>query len=57
MPRKKKPTWQPAAEFKTTKLKRVGPKPNQSTDAYIYGKNKGQQEFMDNPKNKFNDLL
>ena len=56
MPRKKKPTWQPATEFKVTKLKSNGPKAGQSLDAYLYGKTKGHQEHMDNPRNKLHDL-
>jgi len=56
MPRKKKPTFKPATEFKVTRLKRSGPKDGQSTDAYLYGKQKGHEELMDNPKTKFNDL-
>ena len=56
MPRKKKPTFKPATEFKVTRLKRSGPKDGQSTDAYLYGKQKGHEELMDNPKTKLNDL-
>ena len=56
MPRKKKPSFTPAKEFKVTKLKRSGPKAGQSTDAFLYGKTKGHQELMDNPRTKFNDL-
>ena len=56
MPRNKKPSWKPATKFKTTKLKRNGPKTNQSVDAFLYGKTKGNQELIDNPNTKFNDI-
>lgn len=55
MPRKK-PSWKPAATFTVTKLPPNGPKPGQSVDAFIYGKTKGHEELMDNPRTKFNDL-
>ena len=55
MPRKK-PSWKPATEFKVTRLKPNGPKDGQSVEKWMYGKNKGQEEFMDNPQNKFKDL-
>lgn len=55
MPRKK-PSWKPATEFKVVKLKPNGPKEGQSVEKWIYGKTKGHQELMDDPRNKFNDL-
>jgi hypothetical protein len=56
MTRRKKPNWTPATNFTVVKLKPNGPKPGQSVDAFIYGKDKGYQELVDNPKTKFNDL-
>lgn len=56
MRRRKAPSWTPATTFTVTKLKTNGPKPGQSVDAFIYGKDKGYQELMDNPRTKFNDL-
>ena len=43
-------------DFKVIKLKRRGPKDGQSVDAYIYGKTKGNQNLINNPRIKFNDL-
>ena len=54
--RRKQPDWKPASTFKVTKLKPNGPKPGQSVDDWLYGKEKGRQEFMDDPRNRFNDL-
>ena len=56
MPRKKKPSWKPATEFKTTKLKRSGPKPGTNVNSYLYARQKADEELMDNPRTKFNDL-
>ena len=38
MPKRKKPGFTPATEFKTTKLKRSGPKPGQSVSSWEAGK-------------------
>lgn len=46
MPRKK-PSWKPATSFKVTKLKPNGPKAGQSTDAWMYGKEKEEQDFQE----------
>ena len=43
-------------DFKVIKLKRRGPKDGQSVDAYIYGKTKGNEDLINNPRTKFNDL-
>ena len=43
-------------DFKVIKLKRRGPKDGQSVDAYIYGKTKGNEDLVNNPRTKFNDL-
>tara|TARA_R100001443_G_scaffold75311_2_gene82907 strand:- start:1170 stop:1406 length:237 start_codon:yes stop_codon:yes gene_type:complete len=43
-------------DFKVIKLKRRGPKDGQSVDAYVYGKTKGYEELIFDPKTKFNDL-
>lgn len=56
MTRRKRPNWQPATEFKVTKLPPDGPKHGQSTSAFIYGKDKAHERLMDNPNNKFRDL-
>jgi hypothetical protein len=56
MRRRNKPSWKPATTFTVTKLKPNGPKPGQSVDAFIYGKDKGYQELVDNPRTKFTDL-
>ena len=56
MSRRKKPSWTPAIDFKVTKLKPNGPKPGKSVDAWLYGKEKGRQELMYDPRNRFNDL-
>ena len=55
--RKKAPHFTQPAEFKIIKLKRAGPKPGQSLNAYLSGKTKGHQELMDDPLNKLNDLF
>jgi len=39
--------------YKVTKLPSAGPKEGQHIDAYLYGKEKGYQEKIDNPKTKF----
>jgi hypothetical protein len=57
MARPKRPAWTPATEFKVTKLKPNGPKPGQSVDAFIYGKDKGYQELIDNPRTKMRDVV
>jgi hypothetical protein len=56
MARRKKPGWKPAVEFKVIKLKPNGPKPGQSVDAFIYGKDKGYQDLVDNPNTKFRGI-
>ena len=38
MAKRKKPSFTPATEFKTTKLKRSGPKPGQSVSSWEAGK-------------------
>ena len=43
-------------DFKVIKLKRSEPKEGQSIDAFIYGKTKGYEELINNPKTKFNDF-
>ena len=43
-------------DFKVIKLKRSEPKKGQSIDAFIYGKTKGYEELINNPKTKFNDF-
>ena len=43
-------------DFKVIKLRRRGPKDGQSVDAYIYGKTKGNENLINNPRTKFNDL-
>ena len=47
MSRRKRPSWKPATNFKLTKLPPNGPKPGQSTDAFIYGKDKANERLMD----------
>ena len=43
-------------DFKVIKLKRRGPKDGQSIDSYLYGKTKGNEDLINNPRIKFNDL-
>ena len=43
-------------DFKVIKLKRRGPKDGQSIDSYLYGKTKGYEEMIFDPKTKFNDF-
>jgi len=43
-------------DFKFIKLRRRGPKDGQSVDAYVYGKTKGNEDLLNNPRIKFNDL-
>lgn len=43
--RNRQPDWTPAPEFKVVRLKPNGPKANQSTDAWLYGKEREQQDF------------
>ena len=43
-------------DFKVIKLRRSEPKEGQSIDAFIYGKTKGYEELINNPKTKFNDF-
>lgn len=54
--RSKKRDWKPATTFTTTKLPANGPKPGQTTDQWLYGRQRAQEELMDNPRNKFKDL-
>jgi hypothetical protein len=56
MPKRKAPSWTPASSFTVTKLKPNGPKPGQSAEAFIYGKDRSFQRLVDNPNTKFNDL-
>jgi len=56
MSKKRTQTWKPATDFHVTKLKANGPKPGQSTDAFIYGKTKRFEKLIDNPRTKFKDL-
>lgn len=56
MGRSKKPAWTPATEFTVVKLKPNGPKPGQTVSQFLYGKDKGYQELVDNPRVKFKDL-
>jgi len=43
-------------DFKIIKLKRRGPKDGQKIDSYLYGKTKGYEKMIFDPKIKFNDL-
>ena len=43
-------------DFKVIKLRRRGPKDGQSIDSYLYGKTKGNEALINNPRTKFNDL-
>ena len=56
MARRRKQDWKPATEFTTIKLPANGPKPGQTTDQWIYGRQRTREELMDNPRTKFNDL-
>lgn len=49
---KRKPDWKPATTFKVTKLRPNGPKPGQSVEAWLYGKEKGHQEKLDDLRNR-----
>ena len=40
---RRKPTWQPATEFKVTKLKRNGPKGDQTAAQWMQGKVKNDR--------------
>jgi hypothetical protein len=56
--RKRKPTWTPAPPdaTKVTRLPPNGPKPGQSTERWLYGRQQGHQRLMDDPRTKFRDL-
>jgi hypothetical protein len=43
--RQRQPDWKPATTFKVVRLKPNGPKPGQSMDQWLYGKEREQQEF------------
>ena len=43
---KTKKDWTPATTFKVTKLKPAGPKPNQSVNAYMYGRKIGDAQWL-----------
>ena len=43
-------------DFKVIKLRIRGPKDGQSVDAYVYGKTKGNEDLINNPRTKFIDL-
>lgn len=47
MSRRGKRDWTPATTFKVTKLKPNGPKPGQSTEAWLYGKTKADERKLD----------
>ncbi|MCP9819840.1 hypothetical protein KBZ18_10080 [Synechococcus sp. Cruz-9H2] len=48
--------WTPAATTKLTRLPANGPKPGQSTDAWLWGKTKAAERLIDDPSTKLNDL-
>lgn len=56
MPRRRKQGWKPAATTKVVRLPPNGPKAGQTTEQWLRNKTAMDQKFMDNPKNKFNDL-
>lgn len=56
MSRRKKPGWIAATSYKLIKLPPNGPRDGQSVDAWLYGKEKGSHELMDDPRQRFNDL-
>lgn len=43
--RKRQPTWQPATEFRVTKLRPAGPKPGQSQESFLRGKAQGDRQW------------
>ena len=56
MPRRKKPSFKPATEFKTTKLKRSGPKPGQSVSAWEAGKRIADARWAEQREKNFGNL-
>lgn len=56
MPSKRPRDWTPAATTKLTRLPANGPKPGQSTDAWLWGKTKAAERLIDDPSTKLNDL-
>ena len=43
---RKKPSWKPASSFKVKKLKPNGPKPGQSTNSWLKGKQLEDNKFQ-----------
>ena len=43
---KKTKDWTPATNFTLKKLKPAGPKPGQSTNAYMYGRKAGDAQWL-----------
>lgn len=56
MARRKRPDWKPATTFKVVKLRPNGPKPGQSVDSWLHGKQRAHEELLDNPRTRFTDL-
>lgn len=46
MTSKKTKDWTPATNFTLRKLKAAGPKPGQSTNAYMYGRKAGDAQWL-----------
>lgn len=57
MPRRKKPSFTPATEFKVTRLKRNGPKEGQSYDSWAKGKERSDNEWNGQREKNFNRLI
>jgi len=55
--RRQKPSWQPATEFKVTRLERNGPKEGQSTESWLYGKRRSDDEWDKLKAKNINRLL
>jgi hypothetical protein len=49
-------SWKPAETYKLVQLPPNGPKPGQSTDQWLYGKQKAAERLVDDPRTSFNDL-
>jgi hypothetical protein len=56
-PKRKQPSWEPATEFKVTRLERNGPKEGQSTEAWLYGKRRSDKRWEEIKMQNIEKLL
>lgn len=55
--RKRQPSWQPATEFRVTKLRPAGPRPGQSQESFLRGKAEGDRRWDRIRERNFDQLI